>query len=264
MSGEKERESLLLHAALDGELDARGMIDIERTLDADPELKHAYARLESLRQTIHVHAPRDKAPEGLRARMSATVTEAAQAPAPKVRRCERPSWRDFAAAIAATFVVTIGVDRLIATQATTDQTVVAVVAGHMRGQISGQPVDVLSSDRHTVKPWLAHKLPMATMVVDLGPQGFELAGGRIDIVAGAPAPTLVYKRREHLISVSELRLDIAAFSTTPLSKTIDGYSVLVWRDKAHAYVAVSDIGLADLDAFSTAFREAATKESEKK
>ncbi len=264
MSGEKERGSLLLHAALDGELDARGMIDMERALDADPELKRDHARLESLRQTIHVHAPRDKAPEGLRARMAAMATEAAQAPAPNVRRHERPSWRDFAAAIAATIVVTIGAERLIATQATADQTTLAVVAGHMRGQISDRPVDVLSSDRHTVKPWLAHKLPVATVVVDLGPQGFELAGGRIDIVAGAPTPTLVYKRREHLISVSELRPDIAAFPTTPLSKTVDGYGVFVWRDEARAYVAVSDIAPADLGVFVKAFREAATKEIEKK
>ena len=54
----------------------------------------------------------------------------------------------------------------------------------MRSQISGQPVDVVSTDRHTVKPWLAGKLPVAAEVVDLAEAGFPLAGGRIDIVAG--------------------------------------------------------------------------------
>ena len=196
MNSEKAHEdlSLMLHAALDGELDVRGVIDLERALESDPKLKRDYARLKALRHALHTHAPRDQAPDGLRDRIAAIATVAAQSDLPRARMVTRPGWRDFAAAIAATIVVTIGVERLIATQTTKDETAQAVVAGHMRGQISGQPVDVVSSDRHTVKPWLARKLPVATIVVDLAPQGYELAGGRIDIVSGAAAPTLVYKR----------------------------------------------------------------------
>ena len=41
--------TLLLHAALDGELDAAGMIAIERQLAADPALAAEYARLTALR-----------------------------------------------------------------------------------------------------------------------------------------------------------------------------------------------------------------------
>src|ERR1700730_3466906 len=153
----------------------------------------------------------------------------AGAATPHEAAIKRPSWRTFAAAIAATIVVTVGVQNLISAVGSPDEATLAVVAGHMRGQISGQPVDVASSDRHTVKPWLAGKLPVAAMVVDLAPEGFELLGGRIDIVGGNPAPTLVYKRRQHLVSVTELRANIADYPATPRRRTVDGYPVLSGR-----------------------------------
>ena len=136
----------------------------------------------------------------------------------------------------------------------------AILAGHERGQISGQPVDVVSSDRHTVKPWLAAKLPVATTVVDLAPQGFALLGGRIDIVGGNPVPTLVYKRRQHLISVTQLPSKTVDYPAVPRIQTLDGYPVIVWMDGVRAYAAVSDLVPAELAAFVDAFREAAAKE----
>jgi anti-sigma factor RsiW len=182
-ASDREDRSLMLHAALDGELD----IEMERALAADRNLAAEYARLEALRQAIRTQAPRERAPEALRARIIAAAgsSEAdARHLTLDTRILKRPSWRTFAAAIAATIVVAVGVQNLISTTGSPDEATLAVVAGHMRGQISGQPVDVASSDRHTVKPWLAGKLPVAAMVVDLAPEGFELLGGRIDIVGG--------------------------------------------------------------------------------
>ena len=56
-----EDRSLLLHAALDGELDAAGVIEMERLLAVDPELAEEYARLKALRETIRAKAPRERA-----------------------------------------------------------------------------------------------------------------------------------------------------------------------------------------------------------
>ena len=44
--------TLLLHAALDGELDAVGMMEIEAKLAADPEQAAEYARLVALRDAV--------------------------------------------------------------------------------------------------------------------------------------------------------------------------------------------------------------------
>ncbi len=265
MSGESERDdrSLMLHAAHDGELDAQSMLELERALASDPKLAGEYARLQALRRAVHAQAPRESAPETLRARVLAAAGGESAAPARQAlqgRVPERLSWPAFAAGIAATIVMTLGVERLISTALAPEEATLGVIAGHMRGQISGQPVDVASSDRHTVKPWLAGKVPLGEVVVDLTPEGFELLGGRLDIVAGNPAPTLVYKRRAHLVSVTELRPDIGEYPATPRRKTSEGYSVVVWKDQARAYAAVSDIAPAELDAFVDAFRKAVAKE----
>jgi anti-sigma factor RsiW len=263
--GDSDREDrfLMLHAALDGELDAAGAIEMERLLSSDPALAKEYGRLEALRQAIHAQAPRETAPEALRAR----VLAAAESGDPGARHLtlvrpvsNRPSWRAFAAAIAATIVVTVGTENLISTAGSPDEATLAVVTSHMRGQISDHPVDVASSDRHTVKPWLAGKLAVDAMVVDLAPEGFELLGGRIDIVGGNPAPTLVYKRRQHLVSLTQLHPEVVDHLATPHRKTVDGYPVVIWKDDARAYAAVSDIAPAELDAFAAAFRKAAAKE----
>ncbi len=259
----REDRMLLLHAALDGELDAAGAIDVERMLAADRELAAEYARLKALRNAIGAHAPRQEAPAALRARTLAMMETPEPQHATQIRKLDRPSWRNFGAAIAATIVATLGLDHLIATLGATDAVTQSIVTAHMRAQISGQPVDVVSSDRHTVKPWLAGKLPIAPGVVDLAGSGFPLLGGRIDIVGGAGAPTLVYKRREHLISVTEVtepRANIGGYGKTPQRRTFEGYSVVRWSDADRAYEAVSDLAPAELDSFVAVFRQAVASE----
>ena len=130
----------------------------------------------------------------------------------------------------------------------------ALVAAYERAQLSGQAFDVASSDRHTVKPWLASRTPLGAEVPDLSDAGFELAGGRLDIVDRSPVATLVYRRREHWINVSEMP---RRSSDGPASETVDGYRVKRWTDAARSYVAISDIDDGDLTLFVDAFRRKA-------
>ena len=78
-------------------------------------------------------------------------------------------------------------------------------------------------------------------------------------MAGAGVPTLVYKRRDHLISVTELRAegDEAAIAR---HLAVEGYPVVRWSDGERVYVAVSDLSPTELDYFVAAFRQAAAKE----
>ena len=50
---------------------------------------------------------------------------------------------------------------------------------------SAAPVDVLSTDRHTVKPWFEGKVPFAVDVPELGGTPFHLAGGRVVFLRGS-------------------------------------------------------------------------------
>jgi anti-sigma factor RsiW len=78
----REDPTLLLHAALDGELDAVGMLEIEATLAADPALAAEYARLGALRDAIRARIPRERASESLRARIMSMTQAPSEAPGP--------------------------------------------------------------------------------------------------------------------------------------------------------------------------------------
>ena len=95
-----------------------------------------------------------------------------------------------------------------------------------------------------------------TDIVDLASQGFALEGGRIDVVDRIPAPTLVYRKREHLIAVTELPATMAGARASGAIETIDGFHVARWSDANLSYAAVSDIDENELAAFAEAFRQA--------
>ena len=133
----------------------------------------------------------------------------------------------------------------------------------MRGRLSGQPVDVATSDRHTVKPWLAGKIANATTVVDLKADGFPLVGGRIDVVGKTPVATLIYQRREHQIALSEMPASRAAGSRRAAERRRATAIRCSNGPTAGAlFAAVSDLPPAELDAFGAAFRRAAAAERE--
>ncbi len=233
--------SLRAHMALDGELDAVHQLAFDEALAGSPELAAEYARLRALRETIRAHAPREAAPQRLRAQIEAL---AAPRPAPSIAR-GRVTWGAMAAGLAAAAALA----GYWAGARHGDPTLAALVAGYQRAELSGQPVDVASSDRHTVKPWLATHAPLGSLALDLASDGFPLIGGRIEIVGGRPVPTLVYRRGGHLIAVSEFPLSDAQAGPS----TLDGFHVARWSDRERAYVAVSDIEADELSAFVALF-----------
>jgi anti-sigma factor RsiW len=118
----------------------------------------------------------------------------------------------------------------------------------------------VSSDRHTVKPWLAGKVAGATTVVDLKAEGFPLTGGRIDVVGIQPIPTLIYQRREHQIALAEMPAEGSTLA--PSLSTRNGYAIVKWREGGRRYLAVSDLPPPEMTQFADAFRRAAATERE--
>jgi anti-sigma factor RsiW len=250
---------LRLNAALDGELDAMGLRAFEREMRDDPALAVEYRRLAALRDAIRRHAPREPAPQALADRIAALAlvprptATATAVPAP------RRAWLDRRAlALAASlgilgFAVGAGLTSLRAPSGSSEVTR-NLVSDFARSQIAGRPFDVASSDRHTVKPWLADRTTVSASIVDLAADGFPLAGGRIAVVDQVPAPTLVYRHNEHLVAVTELPLDMKGAGSQAPIETINGYHVARWRDANLAFIAVSDMDEKALAEFVEAFR----------
>jgi anti-sigma factor RsiW len=72
---------------------------------------------------------------------------------------------------------------------------------HVATLASATPVDVVSTDRHTVKPWFAGRIPFTFNLPELQNSDFSLLGGRVTYLDQAPGAHLIYQVRKHRISV---------------------------------------------------------------
>jgi len=134
-----------------------------------------------------------------------------------------------------------------------DLTANAIVASHVRGLISNRAIDVVSSDRHTVKPWFNGRIDYAPDVRDLGAAGFPLVGGRLDYVDGQRVAVIVYRRNQHPIDV----FVIPGNNSGKLGETErQGYQLASWEAHGMRYWAVTDASAGDLRMFVQAWRNA--------
>ena len=245
-SDPRQDRFLRLNAVLDDELDAAHRIELERELESDPQLRASLRRLSTVREAVRRHGASEAAP----ARLHSAVAAIGR---PKTQRWRVPL--PLAAAVAAGIVIGAAAQALIFPPRAADP-VAAIVSDFARAELAGQPFDVASSDRHTVKPWLVAHAPLGVEVVDLADKGYPLAGGRIAVVGATPVPTLVYQRREHWIAVTELPLSLGDGALSAREGALDGFHMVRWADRERAYVAVSDIDADELSTFVAAFRAA--------
>jgi len=242
-----EDDRLLLNAYIDGELDPAHVLEFERRLAEDRALADERGRIEALRGAIQDRLPRATASPALRRRVAALAP-------PQPFAIKGPAgWAAMAASAAIAFAAGSIATFVAIGPGGREPTPELLVASHVRALMASQPVDVASSDRHTVKPWFNGKLPQSPRVVDLAAQGFPLVGGRIDVIGLTPGPTLVYRARLHVISVTSLPKSRRAGAPT---RPIDGYNMVEWTDGPLAYWAVSDLAASELENFAKVFRAA--------
>lgn len=241
---------LELNAYLDGELDALAAREMEERIERDPKVKAAFEPLLALHQTLRTKLPIESAPEALRERILGVTGR----PAAPLRFGGLRS-------IAASLVLGVmlgagGIYGALNVAGRGEAVAERVVENHIRAGLAAEPIDIASSDRHTVKPWFMARLTTAPPVVDLAKEGCALIGGRVDVVERQALPTLVYRKREHLISVT-------AFPSAPArpEATFAGYNIASWSGTGSglSYIAVTDMPRAELDQFVEAFKVASAE-----
>src|SRR6516225_10445638 len=102
---------------------------------------------------------------------------------------------------------------------------------HVATLASSSPVDVISTDRHTVKPWFQGKIPFAFDLPELRKSEFSLLGGRMTYLDQMPGAHLIYDVRQHHVSVfvfqersRRVKLDENSLSPKNLSFNMETWS----------------------------------------
>ncbi|MFC0576910.1 anti-sigma factor family protein, partial [Paraburkholderia solisilvae] len=164
------------------------------------------------------------------------------------------AWRGGALAFAVCAALAAGVIYTQQRAAAPSGLVDELVSSHVRAQISGRDIDVISSDQHTVKPWFNGRIDYAPPVVDLAASGFPLAGGRLDYVGHRRVAVLTYTHRKHVIDVYVFPDNDPAAGRPGPSLASDGYSVARWRDAGMMWWAVTDASPDSLTQLEAALR----------
>lgn len=258
---------LLLNAYHDGELSPGEALSMQRRIEQEPELA-AFARsLADLSSGLTDVLPGAPASSRLRGAILASLsTDLANDGVLDERAAEdivrpavastRAPWRSMAAALVIGLIGGGLAGGYLAHLAQGEARVAGVedeiLAAHLRGLIAPQPFDIASSESHVVKPWFNGRTTIAPTTPDFSAEGFPLVGGRVDVIGRQPVPVMIYKRRQHTISVTVTAVTGTAAST---QNVIDGTNVTSWTDGNLMYWAVSDLNPAELSSFADLYRK---------
>jgi anti-sigma factor RsiW len=208
----------------------------------------------------------------LRLKRATRAAAARYAPSPDFRlrvqsgiqKGRRPIWtiplvqRVFAGAVA--FVLIVIVSATLWTRHTArEQALAELLDVHIATTASANPVDVVSTDRHTVKPWFQGKLPFTFNLPELGSSSFKLVGGKLVYFRHSPGAQLLFDIRKHQVSV--FVLEEQAGATPPGMGTVairqKGFNVETWSEVGLRYVVMGDTTPVDIHDLSELLRTAA-------
>ena len=148
----------------------------------------------------------------------------------------------------------------LGTRSGRDQVLSEIADLHVATLASSSPVDVISTDRHTVKPWFQGKIPFAFNLPELQNSEFSLVGGRMTYLNQTPGAHLIYDVRKHHISVfvfQERSLKLpASLGENFLAPQKQPFNMETWSEAGLRYFVIGDASAADIDNLAKSFKAA--------
>ena len=239
-----------LDAYADGELPQEEM----RTFDAHvrncPSCSADALTRVQMKRAIQVAGKRSTPSAEFRKRIQQSI-------APKPRRSFRLGWMLMAAA-AVILVVGGLTSTYLGNPSGRDQVFSEIADLHVATLASSSPVDVISTDRHTVKPWFQGKIPFAFNLPELQNSEFSLLGGRMTYLEQAPGAHLVYDVRKHHISVFvfQERSLPARFDNNSLPPKRLSFNMETWSQGGLRFFVIGDASVADIEGLAKLFKAA--------
>jgi anti-sigma factor RsiW len=235
-------ESLRVQAYFDGELDAVSAANFERHAEVCAECRALLEDLEQTRAALRQDLNCAGAPPELRARIMCSLDQETAVKSPRVDGGRlrgwrsQPFWRGAFSGIGGT-AIAVGIAFFLLTPSLTNPLLDDLVSAHVRSLMPDHLIDVVSTDKHTVKPWFAAHTDVSPVVADFDSQGYRLIGGRADYFDRQRAAVVVYQHGSHVINVFSWATSQRG---VPSNTTRNGYHLAFWKAGDLVYCAVSD------------------------
>jgi len=241
-----------LDTYLDGELPSEEMRDFDSHVHSCPTCgADALARVQ-MKRSIQAFGKRFTASPEFRKRVLRRIEA-------KPRRVTFGiAWMTAAAVMALLLVGGLATTYRTRDRARTEQVFSEVADLHVGMLASSAPVDVISTDRHTVKPWFQGKIPFAFDLPELQNSEFSLLGGRMTYLAQTPGAHLVYEVRKHRISVlvfQEGSLRTRLDDNAPAKEL--SFNVETWSHGGLRYFVIGDASAIDVHNLADLLKRAA-------
>jgi len=174
------------------------------------------------------------------------------------RRQSAWTWRIIALPATLILLLSLAVGFYVEHERTRRQRVYSEMADlHIATLASSSPVDVVSTDRHTVKPWFEGKIPFSFNLPELQGTDFTLVGGRVTYLAQSPGAQLIYRLRQHQISVFIFQNrgeETAVSASSPVS--VLSFNVESWTRNGLRFFVIGDVSAQDINRLSNLLRDA--------
>lgn len=128
---------------------------------------------------------------------------------------------------------------------------------HIATLADSLPPQVLSTDRHTVKPWFQGKLPFSFNLPENLPRDTTLEGANLTYLRNQPVAQLLYSIGKHRVSVFVGQKHNATAANQSLTEHA-GFHVMGFGTPDLEMTAISDVDPARLAELADAIRQAQT------
>jgi anti-sigma factor RsiW len=210
---------------VDDELDARERDEMSAHMTTCNECTAAVAESLAMKRMVRLAANRHAAPPALHAALRRQLR-------PQPRWQGSWSW----VAAAAILLIAIGAAGTFRLSRLSDPLLAELIDQHVIALSSANPVDVISEDRHTVKPWFQGRLPFTFNLPELTGTDFRLIGGKLTYVQQRPAAQLLYQAGRHKVSVFVLQDE----SSVRASAGASSFNVQSWAADGLRFHMVTD------------------------
>ena len=239
-----------LDAYLDGELESAPAADLRNHVRGCGACAAEVLERVQLKRAVAAAGKRYEPGAEFRARIARSISR------PERRRGWQ--WAFVLVPAALVVILSVGVNFYVGRETSRRQRVYSELADlHVSALASSTPVDVLSTDRQTVKPWFQGKIPFTFNLPELEASDFSLLGGRVTYFHQTPGAHLIYRLRKHDISVfifPDRGSEIPAGS--PAAAHVLSFNLESWTQDGLRYFVMGDAGAADIDVLSKLLRGA--------